>query len=506
MERKVSIGTQSEVLRKITSLAGIRYFEEPNFYDEVRLAIQGSQFGISATADNMFSLLRNLFTVAGFILVIMVLNPLLAVLIVIGVTPQILIRLNVSRQRFNLLYELSPLERTINYFFFLLSGQFAAKEIRLFASADYLVGRFLNALRTSHSEQEAQQKREFFIEGGISLISTLFTAGAFVVVILQAVSSRFTIGDIALYLGAIQNLSSSLSNVAFTISSLNQGALYFDAYTNLMKLKQPIFISATPKLCRPLESGIQISNLSFRYPESQEWILKDLNLSINQGESLALVGPNGAGKSTLVKLLARLYDAEEGEILWDGCNIREFDVADYRKRIGIILQDFVRYEMNVRENIGLGNPERIDDLHAIHDAASKAGIGKAIEDLPQGYDTLLTKTLQGDAPGTELSGGEWQKIALARLFMRDAELLILDEPTASLDADAEFEIYRYFMDIINRETCIVISHRLAVSKFVDKIAVLENGRIVEYGTHKDLLSDNGRYARLFNLQSKQYAL
>lgn len=504
-ERKVKKKIQGNVLRKINSLSGIRYFEEPTFYDKVSLAVQGSQFGLTGIADNMISLFRSLSTMVSFMALLSVLNPWLAILLVTGVVPQIITRLFLGRLRVKLTYELSPLERMINYLQNLLSGQFAAKEIRSFISSDYLIDRFLNALEKLHKREATQQKHELLAEGGSIFISSLVTGGAFFVVIIQALQNSFTIGDVALYLGAIQSLTSALSNVAFTIANLTEGAIFFENYTDLMNLNQPVFISKVPREFKPLQKEVEIRNLAFHYPNTNIWVLKNIDLRITRGESLVLVGPNGAGKSTLVKLFTRLYDPSSGEICWDGHKIQDFDISEYRKRVGVIFQDFVHYEMNAAENIGLGNPERIDDIEAIRQAAGKAGIRETIEHLPNGYETPLTKALLGEFPGTEFSGGEWQKVALARLFMRDADLYILDEPTASLDAEAESEIYRTFIDLIQHKTCIVISHRLAISKYVDKIAVLDQGRIVEYGSHKDLVAAEGRYARLFSLQSQQYA-
>lgn len=251
--------------------------------------------------------------------------------------------------------------------------------------------------------------------------------------------------------------------------------------------------------------SIKIENLGFRYSNNQPWILRHLNLEIRNNESVALVGVNGSGKSTLVKLIARLYDPSEGAILWDGLNIRDFDVSEYRSEVGIVFQDFVHYEMTVNENIGLGNVKFINDNALVRSAAIKAGIDHSINKYPKLYETLLTKSLSQDSSGIELSGGEWQKIALARLFMRDSELFIFDEPTASLDAESESELHKYLLEVLRQKTCIVISHRLSITKYVDKIAVLDNGEIVEYGSHLELMRLKGKYAKLFELQSQQYA-
>ena len=504
VSRKITAFTQMEVHQKINSLAGIKQYDNPRFYDNVKVALQGAQFGISNLLDNLAFFSRSLITISTFSVMLVVINPLLAGLVIIGIIPQLYVRLFINKERFKLAYELSTTERLMSYFQYLLSTVPAAKEIRLFDNSNYLLQKFHTTLQKFNSKEKRQAKSEMIRESGSNLISGIVTGGAFFAVIAQAILNRLTIGDVSLYLSTIQSLSASLSNLAFTFSSINEGVLFFSGYKDLMETPQSIYISPKPKSLGQLKNGIEIKNLSFRYPDSRSWVLRNLNLEIRNNESLALVGANGSGKSTLVKLLARLYDPDEGKILWDDCDIRDFDPKEYRSKIGVIFQDFVHYELSVKENIGLGNVKYINDHALIRNAAVKAGIDQAIEKLPNTYEALLTKALSEDGIGTELSGGEWQKIALARLFTRDAELLIFDEPTASLDAESESEIYRYLMKIINHQTCLVISHRLAITRFVDKIAVIENGEIIEYGNHLELIEADGKYAKLFNLQSKQY--
>ncbi|MBV9786549.1 MAG: ATP-binding cassette domain-containing protein, partial [Chloroflexi bacterium] len=252
---------------------------------------------------------------------------------------------------------------------------------------------------------------------------------------------------------------------------------------------------------RPIRRGIEFRNVSFRYPNRPQYALRNVNLFIGAGEKLALVGNNGAGKTTLVKLMTRLYDPTEGEILLDGVDIREYDVNELRKRIGVIFQDFVRYHATVRENIGFGQIDAIDDDRRIREAAQRGGGDEVVNRLPEGYNTMLGAWFE---KGQELSGGQWQKIALSRAFMRDGEVLVLDEPTAALDAEREFEIFQRFRELTDGKIALLISHRFSTVRMADRIVVLENGHLTELGTHQELLVQNGTYAKLFNMQAAGY--
>ena len=250
-----------------------------------------------------------------------------------------------------------------------------------------------------------------------------------------------------------------------------------------------------------LSRGIEFRGVGFRYPEREDWALRHIDLSIRPGEKIALVGPNGAGKTTLIKLLSRLYDPTEGAILIDGIDIRELDPLDLRQRIGVIFQDFVRYHLPASENIGFGQIEALDRLDRIIESARKSGAHSIIESLPDGYQTMLGRWFHG---GHELSVGQWQKIALARAFMRDAEILVLDEPTASLDAETEYEIFRHFQELTDGKMAILISHRFSTVRMADRIVVIQEGRIAEIGTHQELLRREGIYAHLFSMQAEGY--
>lgn len=267
----------------------------------------------------------------------------------------------------------------------------------------------------------------------------------------------------------------------------------------------PTLTTLEPKFSvPPLSLGIELKNVSFRYSEKHPWVLENVNLFFPKGKCLAVVGLNGAGKTTLVKLLARLYDPVEGQILWDGIDVRHFDIQEYRQCISAIFQDFARYDLTVRENIGLGNVSKIDDIELIEEAAKRVKIHDFIQNLDQNYQTILSRWLTEKATGTDLSGGQWQKIANARMFMRKAEFLILDEPTAALDAKSEYEIFSDFYSLVRSHTSLIISHRFSTVRIADYIAVLENGKITGYGTHQELIVNNKTYGELYDLQSSHY--
>jgi ATP-binding cassette, subfamily B, bacterial len=370
---------------------------------------------------------------------------------------------------------------------------------------DWLLTRLSQILLELHEMKRRQEIREIKWQFPIYLLSKVVASGAFIFIAVQAVRGLLSIGDVTLYMGAVSSVQGTLSHIIFALAGINENVLFYRQYMRLMALPSDIPTPAAAQPVPPLRQGIELRNVSFRYAKSRPWVLRHANLFIPAGQCLALVGLNGAGKTTLVKLLTRLYDVSEGAILWDGIDIRHFDPAALRQQMGVIFQDFARYNLTLRENIGLGDVAHLDDEARIRQAGRQAGLADVIQKLPRGYDTVLSRWLVEEADaGGDLSGGQWQKVALARLFMRQAALHILDEPTAALDAQAEHEIFEQFVTLTAGRTSLLISHRFSTVSMADLVAVIENGRITEYGSHADLMAAGGSYARLYRLQANKY--
>lgn len=502
--RQLQLKTQAIIYDRVAGLQGLAYFENPKFHDIWRLASQGIFNGPSQILNTFALVIRNTITLSSFFGALLFLSPLLALLIAVASLPQLIVRLKIGRQRFGMMFMNSPKERQAMYFGQVLSAVNFAKEIRLFGLKNYFLSKFLQTTRDIQSTQRQQQLREMRWQLGLGILSSVVMSIAFIIVVSQAFNGRITIGEVTLYSSALVSVQAAVATMVLAFSNLNESILFFSRYTDLIALPPALTITDSPHPVPPLQNNIEFRNVSFRYTDQHPWVLKKINLSLPKGQCLALVGLNGAGKTTLVKLLTRLYDPTEGEILWDGTDIREFDPIEYQQCIGAIFQDFVHYDLTVQENIGLGNVDDIDNLPRIHQAAQDAGVHDFIQGLEKGYQTVLSRWLVEDGPGVDLSGGQWQKMAIARMFMRDASFLILDEPTAALDAEAEYEIYSHFANLVSSRTSLIISHRFSTVLIADKIAVLNEGEIVEYGTHTELLANGKTYAKLFMMQAEQF--
>jgi ATP-binding cassette subfamily B protein len=305
-----------------------------------------------------------------------------------------------------------------------------------------------------------------------------------------------------LYLGIFRSSQSTFESIFFGLSELYENGLFMSNLFSFLELRPAMVVPAAPRpFPSPIRQGVEFRQVSFRYDGSPTWALRGVDLWLRPGEKIALVGPNGAGKTTLIKLLTRLYDPTEGQILLDGIDLREFDVGDLHRHIGVIFQDFVRYHLTAAENVGFGQIEALEDRPRIESAARKSEAHDVIAGLPQGYETVLGRWFSG---GRDLSGGEWQKIALGRAFMRECEILVLDEPTAALDAENELKVFQQFRALIEDRMAVLISHRFSTVRMADRIYVIEHGQITEQGTHADLLARQGTYARLFTLQAASY--
>lgn len=345
-------------------------------------------------------------------------------------------------------------------------------------------------------------RRRYYASFVLGTLTTIVTSGTFLYVALQAVSRRLTLGDLTFYSQAVGQVQTSFSAILGGLSDMYENSLYLNTLYEFLDYEPAVQSPDDPRpLMLPLKEGIEFRNVSFTYPGKTVPALRDVSFCIRPGESVALVGQNGAGKTTIVKLLTRLYDPHEGQILLEGHDLREYSLANVYASIGVIFQDYVTYFFSARENIGLGRIGEVESEGRVEAAAEKSGAAGFIEKLPKGYETTLGRWFD---EGYQLSGGEWQKVALARAFMRDAEILILDEPTASLDARAEYDIFIRMKELTVGKMTMFISHRFSTVRLADRIVVLENGAVIEQGTHIELLAEGGTYAELFNLQAAAY--
>ncbi len=479
----------------------LQAYEDPVFYDRLeRARVQATDR--LAMIQQIGRLVQQTITTITFSVSIMLFSPWLMLLLIAGVVPAFLGESHFAFLGYAKNFRQTPMRRQMDYLRVLGGSKEAAKELKLFGLRDFLRERFTRLSDDIYDENVALSKRKLIAGSLLSMVGTMGYYSAYVFVIWRTVTGALSIGTLTFLTGAIQQASSNIEQIFSTLAGIGDQALFLTDLLAFFEM-QPTIRSKPNALPapRPITRGVEFREVSFSYPGNPRMVLDRINFKLHTGERLALIGENGQGKTTIVKLITRLYDPTEGEILLDGVDLREYDLEDLHHEIGVIFQDFMRYEMTARENIAVGRIEEIGNLELVKGAAQKSLADQTIGRLSLGYDQMLGRRFE---QGVDLSGGEWQKVALARAYLRDAQLLILDEPTAALDARSEFEVFHRFTELTAGKMALFISHRFSTVRSADRILVLENGKITEEGTHAQLASLGGRYAEMFEMQASSY--
>ena len=479
----------------------LEHFEDAEFYDHLERARRQTVGRIGLLAL-LLSSAQGALTLVSLMAAIVAFNPWLLLLLVLAVLPAFLGETHYAALSYSLLYRWTPERRQLDYLRYVAASDVTAKEIKLFGLAGHFVRRYERLADEFYDANRRLAIRRALAGAALSAVSAIAYYGAYAFVIVQTVRGVLSVGTLTFLASSFLRSRDTISRILLSSAEIYEQSLFLRDLFTFLEMRPRI---TSPPAARPvparIREGFRFENVGFRYPNSDQWALRGVSFTLQPGERLALVGENGAGKTTLVKLLTRLYDPTEGRILLDGVDLREYDIDALRERIGVIFQDFVRYDLIARENIAVGRIEALGDQARIERAAAKSLANGVIARLERGYDHMLGRRFDGAA---DLSGGEWQKIALARAYMRDADLLILDEPTAALDARAEYEVFRRFSELTAGRMAVLISHRFSTVRMADRILVLEHGRVIEEGSHEELFARGGKYAELFSLQAAGY--
>ncbi len=492
--------TSIRIMQHAASL-DLDQFEDSTFYDKLERARQQT-VGRTILLSQVLSQLQDFITI-GFLAVGLVsFNPWLIFLLFVAVVPAFLGEAYFNDKSYALTRRQTPERRELDYIRYVGASDETAKEVKIFDLSHFFINRFTLLSNQFYSDNKRLAKRRSAWGLLFSIIGSIGYYGAYIFIIFKATSGSLSIGGVTFLAGSFRQLRGLLEGILSRFTSLSQGAIYLRDFFDFFDIKPKITSSLHPKpFPKPIRSGFTFENVGFKYSNADRWANRNLNFTLRTGEKLALVGENGAGKTTLVKLLARLYDPTEGRILLDGYDLKEYNIADLRKNIGVIFQDYLRYQMTVSNNIAVGDIDEQENTALIISSAKQSLADTVVEKLAGKYSQQLGKRFN---KGVELSGGEWQKIALARAYMRDAQLLILDEPTAALDARAEYEVFQRFSELTKGKTAVLISHRFSTVRMADRILVMDKGELLEMGSHEELLDNNGRYAELFRLQAMGY--
>ena len=502
-------GLLSELFTNATSIRLMEHaatldledFEDPDLQDKLDRA-RRQTMGRMNLMSQLFGQVQDTITVISFAVGLLVYAPWLILLLGVALIPAFVGEAHFNSLDYTLNFQWTSERRQLEYLRQMGASVETAKEVKIFNLNRFFIARFRELSDRFYAANRLLARKRAVWGTLLAALGTLGYYIAYAYIAWRTVRGDFTIGDLTFLAGSFRRLRQLLEGLLIGFSQVAGQALYLDDLFSFFEITPEIAPPANAlAIPRPIARGFVFENVGFRYPDAERWALRALDFELRAGEVLALVGENGAGKTTLVKLLARLYDPDEGRILLDGRDLRDYDLDDLRANIGVIFQDFVRYHLTARENIGVGQIDAMDDLPRIRDAARRALADEVIDSLPQGYEQLVGRRFK---TGVDLSGGQWQKIAIARAYMRDAQVMILDEPTAALDARSEFEVFQRFKELSSDRTAVLISHRFSSVRMADRILVLAEGRLEASGTHEQLLAQGGRYAELFELQAAGY--
>jgi ATP-binding cassette, subfamily B, bacterial len=480
----------------------LEYYENAQYYNALHLAQQEAPYRPPEILTLLIQTGQNLFSLVAIGILLSSLHWSIALMLLVTALPVLFVRLRYAEDLYRKKQEWTPQERRADYYSWVLTSVEHAKEVRLFDLGELFQRRFQKLRTLIRRDRLALIRRSIVSEWLMKSLTTLVVFAVFGFMARQALIGVITVGSLVMYYQAFQQGQGALSEALGGLASLYENSLFLTRLYAFLDLERVVSEPAQPKAFPvPIEGGIRFEGVRFNYPNSTRPLLEDINLSIGAGETIALVGENGAGKTTLIKLLCRLYEVNDGKITIDGIDLKDFYTTELRNKISVVFQDYVHYNLAAIENIGLGDIAQLDDVEAIQAAALKTGAAKAIDRLPHGYDTILGCEYE---EGEEFSIGEWQKVAIARAFLRQSQIVVLDEPTSALDARAEYEVFEQFRQLTQGRSAILISHRLSTVKLADRIYMLSGGKIVEHGTHAELIEKQGAYAELFEMQASSY--
>ena len=492
--------TSMRIMRHATTL-DLDQFEDSVFYDKLERARQQT-VGRSVLLSQVMSQVQDFISMAFLLMGLIAFNPWLILVLFIAIIPSFLGESHFNSQNYALTRSQTPERRELDYIRYLGASDETAKEVKIFGLADFIITRFKTLSDRFYADNSKLAIKRSVWGTFFSVLGSMGYYTAYGFIIYQTVTGKASVGTLTFLAGSFRQLSSLMESMLNRFTAVSQGAIYLNDFLEFFEIKPKISVASDPlPFPNPIKQGFTFENVGFRYHNSENWANRHLSFTLHPGEKLALVGENGAGKTTLVKLLARLYDPTEGQILLDGINLKAYAIEDLRLNLGIIFQDYIKYQMTLSQNIAVGNIKEINNKALIQKAARESLADSLAEKLPNHYEQWLGRRFND---GVELSGGEWQKIALARAYMKEAQVLILDEPTASLDARAEYEVFQRFAQMTRGKSAVLISHRFSTARLADRIIVLEKGTVLEIGTHEELLIKQGRYAELFQLQAMGY--